>query len=186
MTRTDKEKKAARKRNLIEWGVIGAGILFLYTTGLHTQVIGTMQRTLLWTGLMDAKPTEVQTDGPFLTDEDYRFIMATHDDVPQTLSEMQGDVIFVNIWASWCPPCIAEMPTIETLYSELKGHENIQFLRLSMDEERERATQFMEKRGFMLSNLFPAFTVLSQIHSALLISTYVITQDGQVVYEKRG
>ncbi len=186
MTRTDKEKKAARKRNLIEWGVIGAGILFLYTTGLHTQVIGTMQRTLLWTGLMDAKPTEVQTDGPFLTDEDYRFIMATHDDVPQTLSEMQGDVIFVNIWASWCPPCIAEMPTIETLYSELKGHENIQFLLLSMDEERERATQFMEKRGFTVPYHFPASPVPSPIHSTLLPTTYVISKEGQVVYEKRG
>src|SRR5690625_7255882 len=93
-------------------------ILFSDATCLHSPIIGPMHRALLWTGVWDAKPKEVQTDGPFLTDEDYRFIMATHDDVPQTLSEMQGDVIFVNIWASWCPPCIAEMPTIETLYSE--------------------------------------------------------------------
>src|SRR5690625_7940821 len=112
--------------------------------------------------------------------------MATHDDVPQTLSEMQGDVIFVNIWASWCPPCIAEMPTIETLYSELKGHENIQLLLLSMDEERERATQFMEKRGFTVPYHFPASPDPSPIHSTLLPTTYVISKQGQEDNDKRG
>src|SRR5690625_5392950 len=116
---------------------------------------------------MDAQRTEVQTDGPVLTDEDHRCIMATHDDVPQTLSEMQGDVIFVNIWASWCPPCIAEMPTIEMLYSELKNHENIQFLLLSMVEEQERAKQFMEKRVFMVTSHFHVSYVHLSIHTIL-------------------
>jgi hypothetical protein len=53
MNQSEKEAKAKkRKRNLIEWGVILGVIGFLYVTGLHTQVIGTLQRGLLATGLI--------------------------------------------------------------------------------------------------------------------------------------
>lgn len=186
MKKSDNKKKASRKRNLIEWGVIGLVILVLYTTGLHTQVIGTMQRALLWTGLMDAKPTEVTDEGPFLSEQDYRFIMSTADDETLSLSDMHGSVIFVNVWASWCPPCIAEMPTIETLYTELGDHEGISFLLLSMDEDHERAVNFMENRGFTVPYQFPASPVPSAIRSTLLPTTYIISREGQVIYEKRG
>lgn len=187
MNTSKKEKKrSSRKKSLIEWGVIGAVILVLYVTGLHTQVIGTMQRALLWTGLMDARPAEVTEGGPFLSDQDYRFLMTYADNQSETLAEMQGSVIFVNVWASWCPPCIAEMPTIETLYTELKDHENIRFILLSMDEERDKAIQFMEKRDFTVPYQFPASPIPQAIRSTLLPTSYVISKEGQVIYEKRG
>lgn len=180
------KKKQSSKKNLIEWGVIGTVILVLYVTGLHTQVIGTMQRALLWTGLMDAKPTEVSSDAPFLSEQDFRFVMAYTDNTTEILADMRGSVIFVNVWASWCPPCIAEMPTIETLYTELKDHENIRFILLSMDEDREKAVNFMENRGFTVPYQFPASPIPNAIRSTLLPTTYVISREGQVIYEKRG
>lgn len=183
---TKEKKNSARKKSLIEWGVIGTVILVLYVTGLHTQVIGTMQRALLWTGLMDAKPTEIIDDGPFLSEQDYRFMMAYADNQTEPLAEMRGSVIFVNVWASWCPPCIAEMPTIETLYTELKDYENIRFILLSMDEEREKAINFMEKRNFTIPYQFPASQIPSAIRSTLLPTTFIISKEGQVIYEKRG
>lgn len=187
MNQSKKEKKRSdRKKSLIEWGVIGTIILVLYVTGLHTQVIGTMQRALLWTGLMDAKPTEVNSEGPFLSEQDYRFVMAYTDNTTQTLAEMRGSVVFVNVWASWCPPCIAEMPTIETLYTELKGVEKIQFILLSMDEDREKAINFMERRDFTVPYQFPASPIPAAIRSTLLPTSYVISKEGQVIYEKRG
>ena len=186
MNKSDKKKITSKKKNLIEWGAIIGVIAILYFTGLHTQVIGTMQKGLLWTGLMDANPAEVNRDGPFLSEQDYRFIMATADDETLTLNDMRGSVIFVNIWASWCPPCIAEMPTIEKLYSELKDHEEIRFLLLSMDEEQIRAINFMESRNFETPYMFPASQIPSALRGTVLPTTYVISKEGQVIYEKRG
>jgi len=186
MNKSDKKKISGKKKNLLEWGAIIGVIAILYFTGLHTQVIGTMQKGLLWTGLMDAKPTEVNNSGPYLSEQDYRFIMTTADDETLTLSDMRGSVIFVNVWASWCPPCIAEMPTIESLYSELRDHDNIRFILLSMDEEKERAVNFMENRNFETPYMFPASQIPSALRGTVLPTTYVISKEGQVIYEKRG
>tara|TARA_R100001143_G_C3361367_1_gene137079 strand:+ start:15144 stop:15761 length:618 start_codon:yes stop_codon:yes gene_type:complete len=186
MKNSEKRRISDKKKNLIEWGVILGVIAILYITGLHTQVIGTMQQALLWTGLMDANLSEVIKDGTFLSDQDYHFIMATADDDTLTLNEIRGSVIFVNVWASWCPPCIAEMPTIETLYNELKDHEKIRFILLSMDEEQDRAVNFMENREFKTPYLFPKSQIPTVLRGKVLPTTYIISKDGQVIYEKRG
>lgn len=186
MMKSDKKKISSKRKNLIEWGAIIGVITILYVTGLHVQVIGTMQRALLWTGLMDANPTEVNKNGTFLSETDYRFTMVTPENKTLDLNDFRGSVIFVNVWASWCPPCIAEMPTIEVLYSELKAHENIHFILLSMDEEQERAIKFMENRNFETPYMFPVSQIPSALRGTVLPTTYVISKEGQVIYEKRG
>ena len=181
------EKTASKwKKGLVEWGVIGGVIAILYFTGLHTQVLGTMQRAMLWTGFFDAKPMVTNTEGPVLSSQDYRFSMVTSEGELETLGEFEGAVTFVNVWASWCPPCIAEMPTIETLYQDLQDRENIRFILLSMDEDRDRATNFMEGRDFTLPYQFPESAIPSALRSSVLPTTYVISKDGQVIYEKQG
>lgn len=186
MNKSPKEKSSKTKKNLIEFGVIIGVIAFLYLTGLHVQVIGTMQRGLLWTGIMDAKPAEEITNGTSLSEQDYRFTMITNEDETLSLNDMRGSVIFVNVWASWCPPCIAEMPTIEKLYSELKGHENIRFILLSMDEDKDRAINFMESRRFETPYMFPTSRIPSALSSMVLPTTYVLSKEGQIIYEKQG
>jgi len=48
------------------------------------------------------------------------FILQTPDGEKFTLSELKGNAVLVNLWATWCPPCRAEMPTIEKIYQEYK------------------------------------------------------------------
>lgn len=186
MKDSEKKKISNSQKNLIEWGVIIGVIGLLYLTGLHTQVIGTMQRALLWTGLMDANPSEVDTRGIYLSDQDYNFVMTTSDNETLSLNDFRGSVIFVNVWASWCPPCIAEMPTIETLYNELKDHERIRFILLSMDEEQDRAVKFMESRDFETPYMFPGSQIPVALRGTVLPTTYVISKEGQLTYKKQG
>lgn len=182
-----KSKASSFKRTLLEWLGIAAVFGVLYITGLHTEVLGTMQRALLWTGLFDAERTEIETsEGPFLSDSDYGFTLTDSEGQRMNLDQLRGKVLFVNVWASWCPPCVAEMPTIETLYSNVSDNENIRFVMLSFDEEREKAVDFMERKEFSLPYHFPASSVPPVFRSPYLPTTYVVSKEGQIIFKKEG
>lgn len=187
MSSTEKKKQNSWKRSLIEWGVIFAVGAILYATGWHTEVLGTMQRAMLWTGLFDADTSQIErTDGPILSDNDYHFAMNNIQGKTISLDDFRGDVVFVNVWASWCPPCVAEMPTIETLYENVSSEENIRFILLSMDEEQEKAVAFMKSKEFPMPYYFPASALPNEFRSQYLPTTYVVSKEGQIVYKKEG
>lgn len=182
-----KEKTSGWKRMLIEWGVIAAVAAVLYFTGLHTEVLGTLQRGILWTGIFDAEVHEVPTtDGPMLTDRAYGMSLTTPEGEHLSLADFKGKVLFVNIWASWCPPCVAEMPTIETLYNEVGDNKDIAFLLISLDEESEKAVSFMERKEFPMPYYFPGRGLPAVFQSPYIPSTYVISKEGQVIYKREG
>jgi thiol-disulfide isomerase/thioredoxin len=187
MNSTQENKNTGWKRSLIEWGVIFAVGAMLYATGWHTEVLGTLQRGMLWTGLFDADTSQIDNiDGPMLSDRDFQFQMENTDGETISLSDFRGDVVFVNVWASWCPPCVAEMPTIETLYENVSQQENIRFILLSMDEERQKAIDFMEGKEFSMPYYFPAAGLPAEFRSQYLPTTYIISKEGQVIYKKEG
>lgn len=187
MSSDKKNKKSGLKRALLEWGGIAAVIGILYMTGLHTEVLGTMQRAMLWTGLFDAEGHEVTTtDGPMLTASAYNMSLKTPEGDQLRLGDFKGKVLFVNIWASWCPPCVAEMPTIETLYNEVSDNKNIKFLLVSLDEKPQKATDFMERKEFSMSYYFPASGLPRVFQSPYIPSTYVVSKEGQIIYKQEG
>jgi peroxiredoxin len=62
-----------------------------------------------------------------------------------SLSDHRGKVVLVNVWATWCPPCRQEMPSMQSLYEKFKG-ENFEILAVSIDSEgREAVAPFMRK-----------------------------------------
>lgn len=198
-TKATENKGRSWRKTLIEWGAIIAVMALLYATGLHTQVLGTMQRGLLLTGLFDASPEVSETgdfgmDGPSFTSADYNFSMMRDDGTRVSLSELRGEVLFVNVWASWCPPCVAEMPSIEALYSDIKQQQlasdaplaDITFVLLSMDEARENADSFMSGREAGMPYYFPETRIPQILRGNVLPTTYVISADGQQVYRKEG
>jgi len=166
--------------------IIGGLFGVLYVTGLHTSTIAVIQRAVLQTGLFNARPAEIVDDGPFLSDQDYGFRITSAGGSSFKLNAYRGEVIFINVWASWCPPCRAEMPSINRLHNELGENDGIRFLMLSFDEERASAMEFMERRDFGLPIHFPASPVPEVLRSGYLPTTYVIAPNGQIVYRKEG
>lgn len=187
MGKSSNKEQSTWKRTLTEWGVIGTVAAVIYFTGYHTEVIGTMQRAMLWTGFFNADTSEIATtDGPVLSAADYDFSMENANGKIISLNDFRGDVVFVNVWASWCPPCVAEMPTIETLRENVSSNDNIRFILLSLDEERQKAVEFMENKDFDLPYYFPASGLPDEFLSEYLPTTYVISKKGQVVYKQEG
>ena len=64
-----------------------------------------------------------------------------------TLSDFRGKVIFINFWASWCPPCRAEMPEIEAVYQEYKS-KDVVFIGIDLLETENEVRQLVEEGGF--------------------------------------
>jgi len=181
---TEKEEKAKkRKRSLIEWGAIIGVIAFLYFTGLHTTVIGTLQKGLLATGLIKPDIPSVTDTFP---DANRDFYMADEDGQVISLAHFEGEVVFMNIWATWCPPCIAEMPSINKLYQQFGESDNVKFVLVSMDDEFDKAKQFMEKRGFEMPIYHYRTKVPGTYESNVIPTTYVISGDGKLMMEKQG
>jgi peroxiredoxin len=71
-----------------------------------------------------------------------------------SLNDYRGKVVLLNIWATWCPPCVDEMPSMEKLYQELKG-DGFEILAVSIDESGAKTVLPFMKRHKLS---FPALT----------------------------
>jgi hypothetical protein len=78
------------------------------------------------------------------------------------------------------------MPTIETLYDNVGDQENIRFILLSMDEQPQKAVDFMKRKDFSMPYYFPASSLPTEFRSQYLPTTYIISKEGQIVYKKEG
>jgi thiol-disulfide isomerase/thioredoxin len=94
-----------------------------------------------------------------------------------------GKIVFVNNWASWCPPCIAEMPSIHKLKNQLQNTDVI-FVMVSFDEDRNKARTFMKKRGFDFEVYFPGHGYPYATPS--IPATYLLDKEGNVAEEFTG
>lgn len=189
MPEKSESKPRRNYRSFIEWCVIIIVILVLYLTGWHTQVIGTLQRGILATGLITPSIPEITINSETANLD---FYFSDVSGTVQSLGDFKGDVIFLNIWATWCPPCIAEMPSIHSLYNQFKEEEqfkedeNISFILVSMDEEFEKAKTFMAKREYDLPIYHYRTKVRGTYESTVIPTTYIISPDSKIVLEKRG
>lgn len=174
----DQKQKAARskKRMIIEWSSLILIVLFIRYTDQGTVVQGWLQQGILATGFFQADVTYAEeNDIP----ASYELSLVTLDGRPENLENFRGKTIFLNLWATWCAPCLAEMPYIESLYQDVKD-ENIEIVAISTDDQVEVARRFIEAKGYT----FPVYRVVGQMPqqyaSRSLPSTYVISPDGKM------
>ena len=71
------------------------------------------------------------------------------------LTDLHGDVVVVNIWGSWCPPCRAEMPDLEEVYQGTRD-QGVSFVGINIRDSRDRAISFMQGRVTYPSIFDPA------------------------------
>jgi thiol-disulfide isomerase/thioredoxin len=175
------QKTSSFKKELIQWGVLFFIAAGLYGTGYHTEVIGKLQSVVLFTGIFQPDVEESIQHG---NQADFDMPLLTMNGERTSLSEFEGKTIFLNFWATWCPPCIAEMPNIQALYNELDD-ENIVFVMASLDRDPQKAWDFTERKEFT----FPVYSVLSKprvYDTSMVPTTYVISPDGTIAMKHAG
>ena len=102
------------------------------------------------------------------------------------LSDLKGKVVFLNFWASWCPPCIAEMPSIDKLHTKYKNQDGIVFLMVDVDGKIESSLDFMRKRDFKLPVYVPASATPVAYFSGSMPTTVILNKSGDIVFQHIG
>ncbi|MES2277721.1 MAG: TlpA disulfide reductase family protein [Bacteroidota bacterium] len=102
------------------------------------------------------------------------------------LAEQKGKVVFINFWATWCPPCIAEMPSINGLYEKLKNNKNVVFIIVDADHNFQKSMPFMTKRKFTMPLYQLASGVPESLVSNSIPTTTIIDKNGQIVFHQAG
>jgi thiol-disulfide isomerase/thioredoxin len=98
------------------------------------------------------------------------------------LEQLKGKVIFINFWATWCAPCLAEMPALQDLYNKFKDDERIVFLFVT-DEDLNKARQFLKSKGYNLPVYRMIYAPPEPLAHNSIPSTYLIDSEGRVVAE---
>jgi thiol-disulfide isomerase/thioredoxin len=174
------KKKKSVRREIIEWVVFIGILAFLFGTGLHRPVFGFLQGLILKTGII--QPAIDESSAKMAS---YDFVLIDENGGRMSFSEFRGEVVFINFWATWCPPCIAEMPDIQSLYEEMND-DGVRFVLISLDEDFQKAVDFVERKDFT----FPIYQLGSPLpavfESQAIPTTYVVSPDGRIVVSKSG
>ena len=115
--------------------------------------------------------------------QDYHWEFLDMQDRQKNFQLSAGEVAIVNIWATWCPPCIAEMPSFQKLYDEYGERVNFYFV---STEEKEKLENFAKKHEYDFPIYRPISTPPELLQSRTLPTTFVLSRKGEIVVERTG
>ena len=166
-----------RNWNILLTGVLLAGSLFIGATRVRSFQVGDAPAPA---------SASAATPAPMPGRPAPDFTLATLDETTITLSELKGQVALINIWATWCPPCRAEMPVIQATYERYRD-QGFTVLAVDLQEDPRTVADFMQRYGLT----FPALldrdgAVAATYRSSALPSSFFIDRGGVVRAVYRG
>lgn len=103
-----------------------------------------------------------------------------------SLSSLKGKVVFINLWATWCPPCIQEMPSINELRKTFKDNDNLVFLMVDVDGNIEKTNKWMKNKKFDLPvHVFDGQIPLD-IFSGSIPTTIIVDKQNNIIVRHVG
>lgn len=102
------------------------------------------------------------------------------------LGDLRGKVIFLNFWTTWCPPCRAEMPSLNKLYQTFKTDKSIVFIFADADGELAKASAFMRERKYELPVYRVESEIPEQIFKGTLPTTVIFDKEGRLSFHHEG
>jgi cytochrome c biogenesis protein CcmG, thiol:disulfide interchange protein DsbE len=97
------------------------------------------------------------------------------------LADFRGKIVVLNFWASWCAPCVEELPSLNRLADRYKGKDLV-VLGVSLDEDADAYKDFLSKNQIKFLTLRnPARAVSEQYGTYKLPETYVVSRQGRLL-----
>ena len=159
---------------------IGAVILIIFGLMMFSGKLNTISN------YMSPSQGQVSTNQAENSDDsvNYGNALLNQDDKPISLADYHGKVVFLNFWATWCPPCQREMPEIQKLSEKYQNSEDIAILTVVMPGGQEMDAagikKFLKEKGFTMPVIFDDGRLSSSFQITSLPTTYMFDRDGNV------
>ena len=101
----------------------------------------------------------------------------------KTIAVGEDKVTFLSYWATWCPPCLAEMPGIQKLYKDYG--DKMEFILLTQ-EDPQVVQRFLTKKGYDLPVYFPQMNTPEILSSKSIPTNYIIDAQGSILIKETG
>lgn len=115
---------------------------------------------------------------------DYNWKYLDLDDVPVAFSRYKGKVVFLNIWATWCPPCVEEMPSIARLAANPRL-KDVAFVCVSVDDSAATVRRFLRDKDWSMT-ILRAHSLPENLQTDGIPATFIIAPDGRIVVAEVG
>jgi thiol-disulfide isomerase/thioredoxin len=161
-----------QKYKIFAMALIGGGLL----------IVGIVSLILLTSTFSASSTTSVGENAPAKVDFPAPNLQL-HDLTgnPVSLSDYQGQVVLVNNWATWCPPCRQEMPILDAYYRDHR-HQDFVIVAIDAGDAADLVADFVNRYGMSFQVwLDPSSSALNSFRNNYLPSSYLIDKEGQVV-----
>lgn len=159
------------KKKVISTIVIAAAFLFILPQHASAQVSAETSRLLRSAKIQVLnKPADAaEFTLPLLSEEN------------AALSSHKGSVVILNFWATWCPPCRAEMPSMETFYQRYKDR-GLEMLAVNLGETAAAVRPFIQKGGYTFPVMLDLERKIGGLYGIEAIpTTYIINREGKMI-----
>ena len=157
---------------------------FILLITFSTEAKATFQRNLMKIGFFQPK---FDNNLPSInTEENYDLNLIDLKGNKLSLNDTKGKVVFINFWATWCGPCIAEMPTIQILYDKFKNRNDVVFAIIEVEGNRKKTDSFIKKRKLNLPIYFAEGTIPHDLFDGILPSTVILDKQGKIAHRTLG
>lgn len=100
--------------------------------------------------------------------------------------DLAGKVVFLNFWATWCPPCLKEMPSIQVLHDKFKNNDGVVFLIVEIENNIEGAKEFVAHQNLSLPIVFPNEEIPSAWLGGAIPTTVILDKEGNIAARHEG
>ena len=171
----DMVKITKRKRNIIFYALFFI-VLIIPQSRKAIQVV-------LHKGISYINPVKSINEEERKVLKSFELTLYNENGEPFDFNDVRGKAVVINFWATWCPPCIAEMPSLQKLYDEY--NKEVVFLFITSDNMKA-VSEFKTKRSYA----FPVYNASKEFFEAFEVSsiprTFVIDKQGKIVIDKSG
>ncbi|MBL7871284.1 MAG: TlpA family protein disulfide reductase [Cyclobacteriaceae bacterium] len=155
----------------------------LKATGFMGEITYVAQSAAMKAGVLNVNPSEPEKETKF----DYSFTIKDLKGNKFPFDQYKGKVVFINLWATWCGPCKAEMPGIQKLYAKMKD-DSVTFIMLSLDKDQAlpKVQAYVQKNEFTFPIFMPSGYLAEQLQVPSIPTTFIVSKEGKIVLKEVG
>ena len=171
------------KKTILIWGtVLILLIVAIYTTTNYNKKKDVGTSSVQVTATSDSKQSSLDV----LSEKAIDFTLKDLDGKTVSLSDYKGKNVYLNFFATWCPPCRGEMPDIQKVFKKYKDQDFV-VLAVDLGEDRDTVKSFIEKNKYSFKVLLDSDQTVGQQYSTNAIPVSIfINKKGNIVAKKVG